>query len=129
MPWKKDQNAPWCSRGTRLRERRGKQPAANVSAALPLTLAPLTQHQQEQDLEVGSTPHSIFRAGLGTGNVTQGLVSGLERAGSRREHLGQRPHPTPLGTSVAVLSAISFHLVLALSLPLRLYTFRYLGSM
>lgn len=58
---------------------RGEQPVVKVSVEAPQPSPPLTYHQQEQDPEVGGTPHCIFRTGLGAGS----LVSGLEVAGSR----------------------------------------------
>nr|XP_045239030.1 serine protease 41 isoform X4 [Macaca fascicularis] len=62
---------------------------AKVSAALtPQSVSPLTQHQKEQDLEIGSPSHSVFRAGLSKGGTAQGLDSGLEPAGRREERPG-----------------------------------------
>lgn len=63
---------------------------------------------------MGSTPHCIFRTGLGAGS----LVSRLEVAGSREEQsrLGSMSYPT------LYLSGCSLCLVLVLSLKPRLYT-------
>lgn len=46
----------------------------------PLTLTPLTWHQQKQDPEAENTPHCACRTGLDRGSSAQGLES-LERQG------------------------------------------------